>query len=110
MSTKAGVFVGLFGGPSLHEIEHQSIIIVVAHPVFWCVRRLPQILDRAERQLQSIGVGNWNSLDDIAWELVQNWWDFMFQPRFCGICSIALGATGTPLLLAGFSRKPVGVL
>eukprot|EP00903_Cladosiphon_okamuranus_P017946 g16513.t1 len=32
-----------------------------------------QILDRAERQLQSVGVGNWNSLDDIAWELVQNW-------------------------------------
>eukprot|EP00752_Nemacystus_decipiens_P006311 g5691.t1 len=32
-----------------------------------------QILDRAERQMQSIGVGNWNSLDDIAWELVQNW-------------------------------------
>ncbi|CAM9140186.1 unnamed protein product [Hapterophycus canaliculatus] len=32
-----------------------------------------KILDRAEKHLQSVGVGNWDHLDEIAWELVQNW-------------------------------------
>ncbi|CAM9897235.1 unnamed protein product [Ectocarpus sp. 12 AP-2014] len=32
-----------------------------------------QVLDRAERQLQSFVVGNWSGLDYLTWELIQNW-------------------------------------
>lgn len=32
-----------------------------------------QILDRAERRLQSLDARNWSGLDYIEWELVENW-------------------------------------
>lgn len=32
-----------------------------------------QILDRAERQLQSVTPGDWKHLDNVTWELVHNW-------------------------------------
>lgn len=53
---------------------------VGSHRCRQLLTKIAQILDRAEKQLQSVGVGNWNYLDKVAWELVQNWYVLSGMP------------------------------
>ena len=43
------------------------------------------MLDRAETQLQSVGIGRWQELDNMAWELVHNWSELVYRRLFSHI-------------------------